>query len=52
MLVQVKHNRTLCRFLLSKLEICDGNNEDKDSKQQQNINKIMAEHTKIIPKIK
>ena len=32
LLVQVKHKRMLYRFLLSKLEICNGNNEDRRRK--------------------
>ena len=48
--MQVKHKRTLYRFLLSKLEICNGNNEDRDSKHNR-ISIKMAEYTRIIPEI-
>ena len=51
LLVQVKHKRTLYRFLLSKLEICNGNNEDRNSKHNR-ITTEMAEYTQIIPEIK
>ena len=51
LLVQVKHKRTLYSFLLSKLEICNGNNEDRNLKHNR-ITTEMAEYTQIIPEIK
>ena len=50
LLVQVKHKSKLYRFLLSKLEICNGNNEDRNAKHNR-ITTEMAEYTQILPEI-
>ena len=50
LLVQVKHKRMLYRFFIIKLEICNENNGDRNSKTQQ-ITTEMAEYTQIILEI-